>query len=86
MVKTSQFRLSRSVRWGNHNTHDASLLKKHNAEMFARGLELKKNTRTVKGLMRIDKFYDDLGFTRADLRWLGKEEEKLPDLLQLHHR
>ena len=54
--------------------------------MFARGLELKKNTRTVKGLMRIDKFYDDLGFTRADLRWLEKEEEELPDLLQLHHR
>lgn len=44
------------------------------------------NIRTVNGLMRIDKFYDDLGFTRADLRWLGKEEEELPDLLQLHYR
>ena len=57
--------------------------------MFARGLELKKtyaHLRAVKGWMRIDKFYDDLGFTRADLRCLGKEEEELPDLLQLHHR
>lgn len=50
------------------------------------GLNWKKNTRTVKGLMRIDKFYHDLGFTPADLRWLGKEEEELPDLLQLHYR